>query len=100
MFGWWTLGRASGLGATVALLALLLWPFQRGYENLLWPFAAAAGLAGICGLSILLITGADMLIHRRGRRLRPVRAFDLILGLGLVALSLLQLVEVRGQLPA
>ena len=100
MLGWWTLGRASGLGAVAGLLAALLWPFQRSYESLLWPFAAAAGTAGLCGLSILLITGADMLIHRRGRRLRPVRAFDLIFGLGLVALSLLQLSEVRGQLPA
>jgi hypothetical protein len=100
MLGWWNLGRASGLGAVAGLLALVLWPFQRSYEGLLWPFAAAAGVAGLCGLSMLLITAADMLLHRRGRRLRPVRAFDLILGLGLVALSLLQLSEVRGQLPA
>ena len=51
--------------------------------------------------SILLITAFDMLFHRRrGRRIRPVRAFDVLLGVALVALSLLQIEDVKGQLPA
>jgi hypothetical protein len=101
MLGWWTLGRASAIGAGAALLGLLLWPFWAdGGEALLWPFAGLAAVAGLCGASILLITAIDMLTHRRGRRIRPVRGFDVVLGLGLVALSLAELHSAAGQLPA
>ena len=102
MLGWWTLGRAGGLGATAGLLALILWPFFSGQEaELTWPLGLLAALAGLCGASILLITVFDMIFHRRrGRRIRPVRAFDIVLGLILVGLSLLQLGQVLGQLPA
>ncbi len=101
MLGWWTLRRASGLGASAGLLALVLWPFWNDGEGVLvWPFAASAALAGLSGLSILLITAFDIVTHRRGRRMRPVRGFDLVLGLLLVLLSLAQLGDVAGQLPA
>jgi hypothetical protein len=97
MLRWWTIGRASGVGATAALAALLLWPFYRGRPELLeWPFALAAAVAGVCGASILAITAFDMLFHRRGARIRPVRGFDLVLGLGLLLLALLQMDDVRG----
>jgi hypothetical protein len=97
MLGWWTIGRASGAGATAGLAALLLWPFFRGRPELLeWPFALAATVAGLCGASILAITALDTARHRRGARIRPVRGFDLVLGLGLLLLSLLQLQDVRG----
>jgi len=101
MAGWWTIGRASGIGASAAVIACLLWPLQRAYgESLIWPLLAAAGLAGLCGVSILLITAGDMLFHRRrGERIRPVRAFDVLLGLALVAISLIQLQDMAGQLP-
>jgi hypothetical protein len=101
MLRWWTVGRASGLGASAALAAILLWPFHaRQGEALLWPFAAAAAVAGLCGLSILLITAADMALRRRGEQIRPVRAFDIGLALVLLLLAALQLEEVLGQLPA
>jgi hypothetical protein len=101
MLGWWTIGRASGIGASAGLLALLLWPFYRRYgDPLTWPFAAAAALAAVCGASILLITLGDMAFHRRGRRIRPVRGFDIGLGLLLVLLAILELQDVQGQLPA
>jgi hypothetical protein len=101
MLGWWTLRRASGLGAGAGLLALVLWPFwSDGGAVLALPFAAAAALAGLCGLSILLITAFDIVTHRRGRRIRPVRGFDIVLGLLLVLLSLAQLGDAAGQLPA
>ncbi|HEY7810817.1 MAG TPA: hypothetical protein VIA98_10600 [Allosphingosinicella sp.] len=97
----WTLGRASGIGVTATLLALLLWPFlAKSEQALLWPFAAGAAVAGLCGLSVLLITAFDMVTRRRGRRMRPVRGFDIALGLGLVLLSLAQLQSAAGQLPA
>ena len=100
MIDLWTIGRASGIGATAALVALLLWPFQRGYGALLWPFAGLAAIAGLCGLSILFITAVDMILRRRGKSIRPVRGFDIVLGALLVALSLMQLQEVQAQLPA
>ena len=102
MLGWWTIPRASGIGTLAELGAVLLWPFFRRYGGALEaPFGALSLLAGLCGLSILLMTGFDMLFHRRrGDRIRPVRAFDMVLGIGLVALSLLQLEDLRGQLPA
>ncbi|HEX8578282.1 MAG TPA: hypothetical protein VF655_01645 [Allosphingosinicella sp.] len=97
----WTLGRASGIGVTAALLALLLWPFlAKSEQALLWPFAAGAAVAGLCGASVLLITAFDIVTRRRGRRIRPVRGFDIALGLGLVLLSLAQLHSAAGQLPA
>ena len=100
MLGQWTIGRASGIGVTAALLALLLWPFHDSAEALRWPFAAAIAVAALCGASILLITALDALFHRRGRRMRPVRVFDIVLGASLLALSALQLGSLLGQLPA
>ena len=79
----------------------MLWPFYP--FDLAWQdglFLAAAIVAGLCGLTVLLLTAFDILFHpRRGARIRPVRAFDIVLGLGLVALSLLQLRDYAGQLP-
>lgn len=95
------LGRVSGIGASAGLAALLLWvfyPSDQAWQG--WLFLAAAIIAGLCGLAILLLTGFDILFHpRRGARIRPVRAFDIVLGLGLVVLSLLQLRDYAGQLP-
>jgi hypothetical protein len=94
------LTRVGGVGGSAGLVALLLWPFFRGYaEVLLWPFGVAAALAGACGLVILLVTAADMAWRRRGALIRPVRGFDIVFGAGLVLLSLLELQDVRGQLP-
>ena len=101
MLGWWTLRRASGIGASAALLALVLWPFWGDSPDVLaWPFAASAAVAGLCGASILVITAFDIVTHRRGRQIRPVRGFDIVLGIGLAALSLAQLQDAAGQLPA
>jgi len=94
------LTRVSGVGASAGLVALLLWPFFRSYgEPLLWPFALAAGLAGLCGLAILLVTIVDIGLRRRGASIRPVRGFDIVFSVGLVLLSLLELQDVRSQLP-
>ena len=102
MLGWWTIGRASGVGATAGLLALILWPFSSGPgDPVEWPLTAAALAAMVCGLSILLITAGDMLFHRpRSERLRPVRVFDIAVALFLVALGLFRIEQLLGQLPA
>jgi len=96
----WSFARASGIGICAGLAALLLWPFFRRFGGVLtWPFALLAAVTGLCGLSILLMTLIDMLVRRRGARIRPLRGFDLAVGIAMVGLSLLQLQDVEGQLP-
>jgi drug/metabolite transporter (DMT)-like permease len=89
MLSWWTIGRASGIGVTAALAGLLLWPFYGGEgDPLERPFLAAAAVSGLCGASILLITVLDLAFHRpRGDRVRPLRAFDLVMAAGLILLA-------------
>ena len=62
---------------------------------------AIACLAGFGGAWIVVATMLDLTFHRpRGERLRPVRAFDLVLGGGLFLLAWLQLRDAFGLLPA
>ncbi len=101
MLGWWTIGRATGTGISAGLVCLVLWPIYAAYqERVLWPFAAALALAAVCGLSILAITAADILFRRRGRSVRPIRAFDIAIGVGLAVPSILQLRALWEQLQA
>ena len=92
MLNAWTIRRATGIGVIAGLAALILWPIYAAYqEAIFWIFVAALAVAAFCGLSILLITSADMILRRRGDRLRPVRAFDIALGVLLAGPSLVQL---------
>jgi hypothetical protein len=102
MLSWWTIGRASGIGAVAGLAALLLWLFERAYgDPLVPPLRVAAAIAGLCGLSILLITAIDLVFHRRrGKRVRPLRVFDVALGAALVILGLIVLDDLAGQVAA
>jgi drug/metabolite transporter (DMT)-like permease len=93
----WTIRRATGIGVVAGLLSLVLWPLYAAYqETMFWPFVAALTVTAFCGLSILAITGVDMLLHRRGESVRPIRAFDIVVGLALAASSLIQ---IEGLLP-
>jgi drug/metabolite transporter (DMT)-like permease len=92
MLSAWTISRATGVGVTAGVAALILWPVYAAYqERVLWAFIATLAVAAFCGISILAITAADMLLRQRGERLRPVRAFDLVIGLALAVPSLIQL---------
>jgi hypothetical protein len=92
MLSAWTISRATGVGITAGAAALILWPIYAAYqERVLWAFIGTLAVAAFCGVSILAITAADMLLRRRGERLRPVRAFDLAIGLALTVPSLIQL---------
>ena len=96
---WWTIGRATGVGACAGLTALILWPLHAAFPDaLLWPYAAALGLAALCGLSILAITAVDMLRRTRGESVVPIRAFDIALGLALSLPSLAELHSLWRQL--
>jgi hypothetical protein len=93
MLGWWTIGRATGVGVIAGIAALILWPLYAAYQDRVLPlFVAALALAALCGLSILWITAVDLVTHRRrGQRLRAVRTFDVVLALLLMVPSLVQL---------
>lgn len=93
MLGWWTIGRASGLGASAGLLALILWPLCATFqEPLRLPFVAALAVTAFCGASILLITIIDIGLRRdRGARVRPIRSYDVALSLLMMVPSLMAL---------
>jgi maltodextrin utilization protein YvdJ len=79
MLGWWTIGRATGVGAVAGLASLILWPVYAALQDAVFlPYVLSLAIAALCGLSILWITGADLLLHRRrSRKLVPIRTFDM-----------------------
>ena len=94
---WLTISRATGIGITAGLAALLLWPLYAAWQEPVLPaFAAALLVAAACGAAILWITAVDLLTQRRGARLRPVRAFDVAVGLLLLLPSFIQLRALLG----
>jgi len=93
----WTIQRATGVGVTAGLGALLLWPAYVAYQEAVrLPYLAALTITAVCGLSILCITVADLPRRRRGRRIAAIRAFDLVLALALTGPALLGLNAVLG----
>ena len=92
MLGWWTIPRATGLGVTAGVAALILWPLYAAWqEALLWPFVIVLAIAAFCGLSILMITLKDIYTRTRGTIMHRIRIFDVVLGLLLAVPSLVQL---------
>lgn len=93
----WTLRRATLVGSIAGGLSILLWPAHAvWHDRLYWPFVAALAVAASCGASILGFMLIDILTVRRGRRVRPARAFDLALGLALLLPSATMLRELVG----
>ena len=84
----WTIQRATGAGFIFGLLALLVSAaFGSWAEALLYPYAALLALAFLCGASILWITFMDMRARQRGIQVRPIRMFDVVAGLIIIAPS-------------
>lgn len=95
------IGRLTGTGAAAALVALFLWPAAASYGAALWPFLVLLAVAALAGAGVLLLTGADLLLHpRRGERVSPIRVFDILSGAALLGFALLQLHWLGGWLPA
>jgi drug/metabolite transporter (DMT)-like permease len=93
----WTIGRATGLGVMAGLLALVLWPvYASVQERVLVPFIAVLLVTAFCGLSILGISLVDAVRNQRGGSVRPLRIFDVAVGLLLAGPSLLQLDALLG----
>ncbi len=92
MLGWWTIGRATGVGVTTGLVALVVWPLHAAWpESLHWPFIALLAVTAFCGASILLLTLKDIYRRSRGTIMHRIRIFDITLGLLLLVPSLFQL---------
>ena len=89
----WTISRAAGTGVLAGLASVILWLLFAAYqEPFRWPYAAALALTALCGVSILGMTAADILLRpRRGGRVVPIRAFDIGLGLMLAVPPLVTL---------
>jgi hypothetical protein len=83
----WTINRAAGTGLTAGLAALILWPIFAAYqEPFRLPYMAALSLTAFCGVSILVMTAADLILRpKRGQRTIPIRILNLVLGLLLFA---------------
>ena len=85
----WTIQRASGVGIVCGIAAILIAGlFSTSPGGLLYPYAALLALTALCGASILWITMLDMRSRGTSGRMRPIRGFDVAVGLGLLAPSL------------
>ncbi len=77
--------------------ALMLWPVYAVVSRTAEiPFVIALFVTAFSGLSMLVITSMDLLTTERGSRLRPVRAFDIALGLILAVPSATTLKALAG----
>lgn len=94
----WTIHQVSGAGCAAGLAALLLWLCYAAWPEVVrLPFIAALSIAAGCGIAMLLMTLADLKRRSgRGSRLRPIRTFDILLGL---LLSVPSLAELRAIVP-
>jgi hypothetical protein len=72
-----------GIVLGLAALALANW----AEASLLYPYAILVLLTFLCGASILWIIYRDMRARERGRQVRPIRMFDVALGLAIAGPS-------------
>ena len=85
----WTIQRATGIGVTCGLAAVLIAGlFSLSRDGLLYPYAVLVAATALCGASILWITVFDMRARGTSGRMRPIRGFDVAVGLALLAPSL------------
>ncbi|HWT11628.1 MAG TPA: hypothetical protein VN231_02650 [Allosphingosinicella sp.] len=99
ILGGWTLQRASGVGASAGLAAILIAGlFNTSPSGLLYPYAGLLALTALCGASILWITATDMRTRGTSGRMRPIRGFDAALGLVLLVPSVYALVRIWPEL--
>jgi heme/copper-type cytochrome/quinol oxidase subunit 1 len=84
----WTLARATGTGLALGAAALLLAIIGTPNAAMLYLYAALLAATALCGASMLWITAFDMRDRGTSGRMRPIRTFDMAIGLFLLALSL------------
>jgi hypothetical protein len=92
----WRIQRATGFGVAGGLVALMLaWTSEIWPDLLFYPYAAMLAFTAFCGASILWISGFDMRWRGTSERMRPIRAFDLVVGAALLLPSLYGLWMIR-----
>ncbi|MBX3561502.1 MAG: hypothetical protein KF780_06770 [Sphingomonas sp.] len=74
-----TVGIATGIAALLAISAIEIWP-----EGLLYAYVALLAVTIFCGVSILWITASDIRMRGTSGRMRPIRGFDIAIGLALL----------------
>ena len=94
ILGFWTLPRASGVGVIAGLAALLIDGLFGTWGRMLYPYAVLLILCAACGASILWITATDMRSRGTSGRMRPIRGFDIALGLALLVASFYALTQI------
>jgi hypothetical protein len=84
----WTIQRATTLGIGFGLAALLIEAFF-GEERrwLFLAYVALLGLTALAGASVLWITAFDMRRRGTSHLMRPVRGFDVSIGVVLLGLA-------------
>lgn len=94
----WTISRASMLGIVTGVVAVLLVSFRDPRDGGLYPYAALLALTAFCGASVLWITAFDMRSRGTSGRMRPVRTFDIGIGLCLLVPALYAFWRISGPL--
>jgi hypothetical protein len=74
-----TIGIATGIAAVLTVSGIAIWP-----EGLLRLYVALLAVTIFCGVSILWITASDIRDRGTSGRMRPIRAFDIAVGLALL----------------
>lgn len=80
----WTISRASIVGIATGIIAILMVSFRDPRDVGLYPYAALLTITAFCGASVLWITAFDMRERGTSGRMRPVRTFDIAIGLALL----------------
>lgn len=85
-----TVPRATALGAGAGLAAIAMWlAMALAPRGFVVPYVAALLVTALCGAYILIATLYDTMRNpRRGVRIRPIRFFDVAVGLLLLLPSL------------
>jgi len=84
----WTIKRASNWGLAFGAAALLIQAiFGEETRWLFLLYVALLALTALCGASILWITAFDMKRRGTSHLMRPVRGFDIAVGLVLLLLA-------------
>lgn len=85
-----TIPRVTGIGMAAGGIALLLWVLHLYWPLVfILPYVIALCVTAACGIYILLATIRDSYRNpRRGSRIKPIRGFDIAVGLLLAGPSI------------
>lgn len=94
----WTISRASVIGITAGVIAMVMAGIRDPRDGGLYLYAALIVLTAFCGASILWITAFDMRERGTSDLIKPVRILDIAIGLALLAPALYAFWRIYGVL--